>query len=145
MASGKTVDKTSRLLLVEDDAFTVELVRRALARGGVAAEVTVARSGEEALRRAQGMVRAGAAPDLVLLDLRPRGAGGLEVLAALRAAPALSRCPVVVYTGSTTPTDEAAARAAGADGFFVKPDAFGDLVERMRRLGRWLAPAAPAR
>lgn len=132
------------LLLVEDDAFTVELVRRALQRAGVAAEVVVEPSGEQALERLRTMVGAGAAPDAVLLDLRPRGTGGMDVLAGVRSLPGLDGCPVVVYTGSAGEEDEAAATAAGAVGFFVKPDEFDGLVDRMREIGtRWLGAAAP--
>lgn len=137
---------TPTLLLVEDDPFTVELVRRALQRAEVDAEVVVEPSGEQALSRLRRLVAEGAAPDAVLLDLRPLGTGGLDVLDAIRSVPGLDGCPVVVYTGSTSGADEAAARAAGAEGFFVKPDEFGDLVERMRELGtRWLGAAQVAR
>lgn len=136
---------TPTLLLVEDDPFTVELVRRALQKAGVDAEVVVEPSGEQALARLRLLVAAGTAPEAVLLDLRPLGTGGLEVLDAVRGVPGLDRCPVVVYTGSSSGADEEAARAAGADGFFIKPDEFGELVERMREIGtRWLGAAQVA-
>lgn len=126
-------------LLVEDDACTAELVRRALDRAGVDARLVVERSGDDAVSRLLAWGEAGTPPAGVLADRRPQGAGGLEVLAMVRSTPAISKCPVVIYTGSLRAADKEEALAAGADGFFVKPEDFSVLVERMRELGaKWL-------
>ena len=91
-----------RVLLVEDDADHVFLVRRALRDlAGVAVTVEVAGDGEQAVRRlAQARFEPGGLPQLVLLDLKMPRMDGLEVLGRIRADEATQRLPVVVLTSS---------------------------------------------
>lgn len=75
---------------------------------------------------------AGPLPDLVLLDLRLPGVGGLVVLEAIRKV--ASCLPVIVVSayGDKRTRQEAAAR--GADAFFQKPVSTMKLYRRMREL-----------
>jgi PAS domain S-box-containing protein len=80
-----------RILLVEDEAATRELVRRMLERAGWT--VDEAENGRVALERL-----APATPDLILLDLMMPEMDGFEFLQALRQREAWRAIPVVVLT-----------------------------------------------
>ena len=80
-----------RVLVVEDDAATRDLLRDMLAREGCA--VDVAEDGMAALAR-----MAAEPPDLVLLDLMMPRMDGFEFVEALRAMPDRAAIPIVVLT-----------------------------------------------
>jgi DNA-binding NarL/FixJ family response regulator len=82
-------------------------------------------SAEEALERVRD-----ACPDVVLLDLRLPGMGGLEAIPRLK-----ERCPatrVLVLTVDTSRHTILAAAAAGADGFLPKDAPFGTILGAVR-------------
>lgn len=125
------------LLIVEDNPHDLELARVALELSDVQCEVRVARDGREALDLLRGME---VLPDLVLLDLNMPRMNGHELLAAVKGDPALRRVPVVVFTTSGELRDRQAVAAVGADGYVLKPEGFGDLIDTLNDLGRrWLA------
>lgn len=116
-----------RVVLVDDQT----LMRRGL-RGllDLTEDLTVvaeAADGEEALQ-----VIAGAAPDVVLLDVRMPKLTGVEVLKRLRA---MDRLPPTILL--TTFDDDAALLEgirAGARGFLLKDVSFERLTEAIRRV-----------
>lgn len=128
------------IVVVEDNPGDVRLLRMALRQAGVSCDLRVLGDGEEgmALARREG-THAGRVPDLIVLDLNLPKHDGLEVLAALRAQPALRAVPVVVFTSSTSPWERARVEELGAKGFLAKPpdlDAFlavGDVLRSMLR------------
>ena len=71
--------KSPSLLLVDDDTAFRQVMTGELSRLGY--EVDAVGTGEEAIRRV-----AAAEPEVVLLDLRLPGMGGLETLKAIQAA-----------------------------------------------------------
>ena len=87
-----------KVLVVDDDAKTVELVKLYLNRDGY--KVLVAYDGIEALRLARE-----SHPDLVVLDLMLPGCDGLEVCRTLRDE---SDVPIVILTARTTEDDKRA-------------------------------------
>lgn len=89
-----------RILLVEDNPGDVRLAEEVLGdRPEI--ELEIARDGGEALDR----VRSAPRPHLMLLDLNLPVRSGLEVLAEVKADPALASMPVVVLTSSDSPGD----------------------------------------
>jgi CheY-like chemotaxis protein len=60
-------------------------------------------------------------PDLVLLDVSLPGIDGTEVLARIRAAPALRTLPVIALTAHAMQGDREKLLAAGFDGYVAKP------------------------
>jgi len=94
-----------RVLVVEDDAATRELIRRMLEKE--AWTVDEAENGRVALERV-----AAAAPDLILLDLMMPEMDGFDFLEAIRAREAAARIPVVVVTAKEL-TDEDRRRLSG--------------------------------
>jgi len=127
------------ILLVEDDPNDVLLVQRAFRKGNLSAAVHVTTDGQQAEDYLAG--RAGYAdrgahplPSLLLLDLKLPRKSGHELLAWLREQPLLKRLPVVVLTSSRESPDITRAYELGANSYLVKPVAFDDLVELMKRL-----------
>ncbi|MEA2993728.1 MAG: two-component system, sensor histidine kinase [Alphaproteobacteria bacterium] len=60
--------------------------------------------------------------DLVLMDVMLPGIDGIEATRRIRALPEPHRrIPVIGISGRTTPKDEARGRAAGMDGYVMKP------------------------
>jgi CheY-like chemotaxis protein len=60
--------------------------------------------------------------DLVLMDVMLPGIDGIEATRRIRALPGPHRrIPIIGISGRTTPKDEARGRAAGMDGYVMKP------------------------
>ena len=114
-----------KILVVDDVATNRALCDELLSRLGF--ETKGAASGEEALA-----VHASWDPDLVLMDLRMPGMGGLEAMRRLRASG--SKTKVVALTASGLADAEPEALAAGADVFVRKPYEEGDLLRRIGEL-----------
>lgn len=116
-----------RVLLVEDDRDSRELMAESLADSGH--EVLAAGSGEEGLR-----VLAERSIDVVVTDLGMPGMGGLEVARAAKAiAPSV---PVVVVTGLAEREDVAAARGKEIDALLQKPFDPDDLARTIAEVAR---------
>jgi diguanylate cyclase (GGDEF)-like protein/PAS domain S-box-containing protein len=115
----------SRLLVVDDDEASRELLARRLQRAGH--EVEMASSGEEAL----GKVAAGAY-DLVLLDRSMPRMSGVEVLNTLRASATTARLPVIMVTAEAQGMAVTEALEAGANDYVTKPVDFAVIQARVR-------------
>lgn len=60
-------------------------------------------------------------PDAILLDVILPDANGFDILARVRAHPALKSIPVIMLTGKATREDVMRGLAGGADGYITKP------------------------
>jgi len=117
-----------RVLVVDDDVKTVELVKLYLNRDGY--RVMTAYDGTEALR----LAREGH-PDLIVLDLMLPGMDGLEVCRILRDE---SDVPIIMLTARTTDEDKLAGLGLGADDYVSKPFSPRELAARVRAVLRRL-------
>jgi len=117
-----------RVLVVDDDAKTVELVKLYLNRDGY--RVLTAYDGVEALR----LAREGH-PDLIVLDLMLPGIDGLEVCRTLRGE---SDVPMIMLTARTTDEDKLTGLGLGADDYVTKPFSPRELTARVRAVLRRL-------
>jgi two-component system OmpR family response regulator len=120
-----------RVLLVEDDQAIGSGVAQALRNGGYT--VDWAGDGDAALTAA--MVEKYA---LVLLDLTLPGLDGLDVLRQLRER--RNGVPVLVMTARAAVEERIDGLDAGADDYLVKPFHVGELLARVRALGRRQGP-----
>jgi PAS domain S-box-containing protein len=103
----------ARLLLVDDDAFAIQVMGRMLSQYP---NQRYATSGEVALRLARELT-----PDLILLDAEMPGMTGFEVCEALKSDPDLTHVPVIFVTSHNNPAAKTAALQKGAADFVVKP------------------------
>jgi two-component system OmpR family response regulator len=116
-----------RILVIEDDPTVGQYVKRGLEEHRWA--VDLATDGEEGERRAGSE-----AYDLIVLDMRLPGKGGLAVLQSLRAR-GFER-PVLVLTAQDAVDAKVATLRAGADDYVTKPFAFEELLARVEALAR---------
>jgi CheY-like chemotaxis protein len=115
-----SADIWPKILIVDDNAFDVKVVKRALKSAGYPLEPKVVDDGEPALAllKHEPPYENEPTPDLVILDLNLVTVDGAEVLRVMRTIPALSR--VVVAILSSSPEDIMRSRAAQADCYFYK-------------------------
>jgi DNA-binding response OmpR family regulator len=114
-----------RVLLVED----TDTVRRAVALGlrSSGFEVTAVRGGEDALA-----VYAAVRPEVIITDLSMPGMDGFELIATMRVRGI--DVPILVITARDSARDRAAAAAAGADGYLLKPFGLAELCDNVLTL-----------
>jgi two-component system alkaline phosphatase synthesis response regulator PhoP len=117
-----------KVLVVDDDAKTVELVKLYLNRDGY--RVYTAYNGNDALQQARE-----AHPDLIVLDLMLPGINGLEICRILRRE---SDVPIIMLTALTTDDDRLTGLDLGADDYVTKPFSPRELAARVRAVLRRL-------
>lgn len=110
------------ILVVEDEARIVKLVRDYLERAGF--DVLVAYDGESGLQLARREQ-----PDLIILDLMLPGVDGLDVCRRLRQQSAV---PIIMLTARVEEADRIVGLELGADDYVTKPFSPGELVARVR-------------
>jgi CheY-like chemotaxis protein len=133
----KAAPAKALILLAEDNDGDVFLVKRALEKRNLSHELTLARSGDEALKFLEGAEMGSPPPDLILLDLNLPRIDGAQVLTWIRKTEAFKRTPVIVLTSSDSPRDRESVLALGADIYFRKPTdlkSFMDLGEVVERV-----------
>ena len=116
--------RTSRVLVVEDDPNAYELIASALGSAGYMS--IRARHGDEALRMARESM-----PAAVTLDLVLPGVDGWEVLKKLKGDKATCQIPVVIISMMD---NRDLGMALGADDYFVKPVDRARLLQRLREI-----------
>lgn len=129
----------AKILLVEDDSDTRELVRLTLELDGH--EVLEAASAEEGLEAVQHET-----PHLILMDLSLAGKfDGLEATRRLRADPRFNDTPIIALTAHAMAGDRERSLAAGCDDHWTKPivdlSLFKEMVNATAAEGRPLRMA----
>ncbi len=116
---------TPATILVAEDSLVIRaVVRSQLEDEGY--RVVEAADGRSALARC-----AEVSPDAVLLDIEMPGLNGHQVLARLKADPALTDIPVVFLTGRTGTVDMVEGLRAGAHDYLKKPFEQAELLARV--------------
>ena len=113
----------AKILLVEDNEMSRDMLSRRLARRGY--EVVTAVDGEQGVAKALAE-----APALILMDLGLPVLDGWEAARRLKASPATSAIPILALSAHSMADDREKALAAGCDDFDSKP------VELQRLLGK---------
>jgi DNA-binding NtrC family response regulator len=102
----------AKILVVDDDAIVCQSCQGILAADGY--DVTVAQTGEEAMRRIENERF-----DVALLDLKIPGSGGLRLLRAIRRVS--PQTDVVVMTGYPSIENAKGSIRLGATDYVSKP------------------------
>jgi two-component system, cell cycle response regulator DivK len=105
---------TQRILVVEDQADNMQILRDLLASAGY--EMIEALDGGEGVR-----VATAERPDLILMDIQLPVLDGYEATRHIKADPALRAIPIIVVTSYALSGDDDKARAAGCDDYVPKP------------------------
>jgi two-component system, chemotaxis family, response regulator Rcp1 len=120
------------LLLVEDNAADARLLREAFAEAGIAVHIEHAADAEHALER----LRAGARPDVVVLDLNMPRVDGRTFLRELRSDSELETVEVVVLTSSHYDRDLRTCQQLAVRDYLLKPSDFDEMVGTARRIAK---------
>ncbi|NRD71965.1 response regulator transcription factor [Shewanella sp. VB17] len=114
-----------KILLVEDDATTIEYVVKGFTEQGH--NIETASDGHQGLLLATSMKY-----DLILLDRMLPQLDGLKLLAALRATG--SQTPVLILSALSHVDERVKGLRAGGDDYMTKPFAFSELLVRAEKL-----------
>ena len=117
----ETTERRFKILVVEDDAQIVRVLRLELEHEGY--EVETASDG------LAGLEKALKEPDLVILDLMLPKMDGLEVCSRVRHK---SRVPIIMLTAKDRIPDRVSGLDTGADDYLTKPFSIEELLARVR-------------
>jgi diguanylate cyclase (GGDEF)-like protein len=106
--------RSAKVLIIDDDPSVRELVGETLEARGLS--VVSAPNGSEGLRIAKRD-----RPDLVVLDARVPGIGGIEFCRQLRRGFLTSTIPVIMMTSPSQPSDRIEGMRMGGDDYVTKP------------------------
>ncbi len=116
------IARKTTVLVVDDEDYVRELLRRILEEAGYA--VVTAANGGEALESLPGTK-----VDLILLDIKMPGLNGFEVLKMIREQYDI---PVIMLTAIREGTSVGDALNIGADDYVRKPFKRGELLARIK-------------
>ncbi|MEM7721431.1 MAG: response regulator transcription factor [Pseudomonadota bacterium] len=116
-----------RIVIVEDNVSVAKGIAYRLQDDGHAVDLIHDGVEADAFLRQDGA-------DLIILDIKLPGFGGLELLAAMRARGDMR--PVLMLTAQAELTDKVAGLDAGADDYLAKPFEMDEMSARVRALSR---------
>ncbi|MEW6556167.1 MAG: response regulator [Elusimicrobiota bacterium] len=116
-----------RILAIDDDAITLELLEFFLTRHKY--EVTTATNGPDGIKKAQALQ-----PNLILLDVMMPMMDGIEVCKKLRADEKTAKIPILFLSALGQDIEVMKGLMAGSDGYIVKPFEPDDLLNQIQKL-----------
>ncbi|MES1250260.1 MAG: response regulator, partial [Chitinophaga rupis] len=137
------------VLLVEDNIHDAEMTIRALKKVNLSNHLVHVKDGEEALDFifARGKFagrETGAAPKVILLDIKMPKVDGIEVLRQLKSQEISKTIPVVIMTSSKEEQDIIRSYQLGVNSYVVKPVDFEGFAKAVSELGLyWLLTNQP--
>ena len=118
---------SKRVLAVDDSKTMRDMIAFALRSAGF--QVEAAEDGEAALGKL-----ATASFDLIITDLNMPKLDGLALIKTVRATSQHRDIPIVILSSECDCANEAVGKAAGADGWLIKPFSPEKLVELVQRV-----------
>lgn len=120
-------NERAQILIVDDDTNDVFFTKRALGRTKCDCIVEVAYDGNEAIELLPKLDSL----QLVLLDLKLPGIGGIEILRFIKGQDYLKDVPVVVLSSSTMESDIQESYNSGAAGYIHKSHDFNEFTRSL--------------
>jgi two-component system phosphate regulon response regulator PhoB len=124
----------THILVIEDEAALVELIRYNLEKEGF--RVSAANDGEEGLALLKE-----SKPDLLVLDWMLPHVSGIEICRQIRRRTELRDLPVIMLTARGEEADRIRGLEVGADDYIIKPFSPSELVARIRAVLRRARPS----
>lgn len=123
-------NKMPEILLADDNASDVYLIREALREHAVDCVLRVASDGKDVLGILSGEASGADADriDLLILDLNLPRHDGIEILQRMRESAWLKHVPVVVLTSSDSPRDRLMANELGVTRYLRKPSSLDEFL-----------------
>ena len=129
------------ILLVDDSANDVTLIKAGLREAHFGNEIIVAEDGEEALdflyKRGKFEGYTDDKPIFILLDIKLPLMNGIEVLKVIRADLSFNNVPIIMLTSSRDTNDLQDCYDSGANSFVVKPVNINDFMEVVKDVGQY--------
>ncbi|GMT49048.1 MAG: two-component system response regulator [bacterium] len=117
----------AKILVVEDNLYSHDMLRRRLIRKGYDAIVAVdGRQGVE-LAQSEG-------PDIILMDMNLPEMDGWEATRIIKSMDATRSIPIIALTAHAMSGDRAKCFEAGCDDYDTKPIDFPKLLEKIQKL-----------
>ncbi|HAX70945.1 MAG TPA: response regulator [Anaerolineales bacterium] len=117
-----------RVLIVEDNMDTYELVRFILEKNGY--DTFLAMNGRDGVNAADKQK-----PDLIIMDLQMPEMDGWTATRLIKENRATSTIPLIALTAHALPGDRQRAFESGCDDYITKPM---DLIELVETVDRWM-------
>ncbi|KPA16537.1 chemotaxis protein CheY [Candidatus Magnetomorum sp. HK-1] len=123
------ISRSANILIVEDNAYDIELILEAFEQSKLKNPLYIARSGEEVLEyllckgKFSDKIKY-PEPDLILLDIKLPGISGHDVLKKIKNTDIVRRIPVIMLTSSAQDGDRTLAYDYGVNSYIVKPLTF---------------------
>lgn len=122
-----TVEKKTKILIVDDTVDTVELLTKRFRAEGY--DTAAAYDGEEALLKVREYE-----PEIILLDVMMPKLDGYEVCRRLKKDETTKHIPILMLTAKSEVQDKVKGLDTGADGYLTKPFDYKELAARVRSL-----------
>lgn len=138
-ADSREIEKTARILVVDDEAPVIQVVTRYLNREGY--QTDSASNGQEALQKIHHAI-----PDVLLLDVKMPVLDGLTLCRMLRKDFRTRGLPIILLTAKFALEDRLHGFQSGADDYVLKPFDLDELKIRIdgalqrRRWDQWSHP-----
>ena len=129
------------ILLIEDDAIHMKLIKRALEKSGYGDNIINLDDGEKAIaylfsedKREKQFL-----PRLIIMDINLPKINGIEVLRRIKEDERLRIIPVVMLTTSSNRMDMEKCFKYNANSYIVKPLDFQNFMDKMKNVAQyWL-------
>ncbi len=119
-----------RVVIVDDDLFTAQVMALALQRAGFAA--TVVTDVGSVLEEMRASV-----PEVLLIDIHMPGCSGIELAAAIRQMPGFLHVPLLFVTTEHSPEHRMLALRSGGNDYLTKPVAPDLLIATVLARAEW--------
>ncbi|MCL4511880.1 MAG: response regulator [Bacteroidetes bacterium] len=116
------------VLLADDNADNILLIKRILKRSGLDIEIIDVQSGREVLKLAIERM-----PEVILLDMKMPDMDGYEAASMLKSSDATKHIPVIAVTAQAMIGDKEKAFQAGCNEYLTKPVDSALLIDTLKK------------
>ncbi len=136
------LQRTARILLVEDSPSDQLLITRALEDSRVGCEMLILDDGKKTLQLLRREPpyddqQQYPTPDLILMDINMPIMDGTTAVKLIRADDRLPNIPIIMLTTSAEQADVNAAYEAGANAYIAKPVDYSQLIDILKKIDRF--------